>query len=567
MNLASKPTLDLRGPAPRRGFTLVELVIVMTIIGIIISFILIAARDGVRQSELRATQALILKLESGLNDRLDALMQLRPEPNFSHGYLAGIYPDAALNDTDGLPLMMPRAVLPSGFPDTKVRTTGRAQAIALADYLKSEMPDVFVVNPAALAATPAGATYPLDFASRPFPGTPTDASLGAAANYILPLGHRVRGPRNFITSTGWDATGYGDGNIDSGFFSSSNPQLGLTGRGIYGASYSAASAVYKNLGYLPTGYDMVDNDGNGLIDEWGEGVNASNREDVQARLSSHKHETARSEMLYALLVEGQGPLGSSFNADDFSDREVMDTDGDGLPEFVDAWGKPLQFFRWPVLFHSDAQRGQNIGPDPLDASGGAPPKFIRPYASQWEVREQDPLDPNATLMSSAWWSGGQNAGHPFGTAAGAPTYKSGGVAAFEFFFHRITEPMAFSASSPSAADYWMYWARDGASESGVGYRRAFFSKPLILSGGPDQEPGVFLYPSPTVNDLIYVENNAVQFTPAEASWSTLPPADGGIPATSPESYLNGFPNTLLLLDAGRDDISNHNVTTNVGSGG
>ena len=70
-----------------------------------------------------------------------------------------------------------------------------------------------------------------------------------------------------------------------------------------------------------------------------------------------------------------------------------------------------------------------------------------------------------------------------------------------------------------------------------------------------------------MNDLIYVENNAVQFTPAEASWSTLPPADGGIPATSPESYLNGFPNTLLLLDAGRDDISNHNVTTNVGSGG
>ena len=52
-----------------------------------------------------------------------------------------------------------------------------------------------------------------------------------------------------------------------------------------------------------------------------------------------------------------GPLGSVFSRDDFSDREVKDTDGDGLPEFVDAWGQPLQFFRWPLLYHTDTQRG------------------------------------------------------------------------------------------------------------------------------------------------------------------------------------------------------------------
>ena len=63
-------------------------------------------------------------------------------------------------------------------------------------------------------------------------------------------------------------------------------------------------------------------------------------------------------MLYAILVEGAGPLGSVFNRDDFTDKEVRDTDGDGLPEFVDAWGQPLQFFRWPLLYHSDIQRGQ-----------------------------------------------------------------------------------------------------------------------------------------------------------------------------------------------------------------
>ena len=41
-------------------------------------------------------------------------------------------------------------------------------------------------------------------------------------------------------------------------------------------------------------------------------------------------------------------------------KEVQDTDGDGLPEFVDAWGQPLQFFRWPLLYHSELQRGQTI---------------------------------------------------------------------------------------------------------------------------------------------------------------------------------------------------------------
>ena len=43
----------------------------------------------------------------------------------------------------------------------------------------------------------------------------------------------------------------GDGN--------SNP----AGTGIYGASYPVAAGIYKNLGYLPQGYDGVDNDGDG----------------------------------------------------------------------------------------------------------------------------------------------------------------------------------------------------------------------------------------------------------------------------------------------------------------
>ena len=72
-----------------------------------------------------------------------------------------------------------------------------------------------------------------------------------------------------------------------------------------------------------------------------------------------------------------GPWGSVFNRDDFTDREVQDTDGDGLPEFVDAWGQPLQFFRWPVLYHSDLQRGQMILPTRPRRTHGTCCRLIR----------------------------------------------------------------------------------------------------------------------------------------------------------------------------------------------
>ena len=94
--------------------------------------------------------------------------------------------------------------------------------------------------------------------------------------------------------------------------------------------------------YAKTGYDSIDNDGNGYVDDLPEsGLSLA---DVQARMAGHTHKSARSEMLYALLVEGLSPLGSVFTADDFTAREVGDTDGDGLLEFIDAWGEPLQFY-------------------------------------------------------------------------------------------------------------------------------------------------------------------------------------------------------------------------------
>lgn len=69
----------------------------------------------------------------------------------------------------------------------------------------------------------------------------------------------------------------------------------------------------------------------------------------------HDPTTESSELLYFALVESGNFGASPVDADRFTSEEVKDTDQDGLPEFVDFWGRPLRFYRWPTrLIDPDA---------------------------------------------------------------------------------------------------------------------------------------------------------------------------------------------------------------------
>ena len=58
--------------------------------------------------------------------------------------------------------------------------------------------------------------------------------------------------------------------------------------------------------------------------------------------------TESSELLYFFLFHAGNYGSAEIGRDDFATQEIADTDEDGLPEFVDAWGQPLRFYRWPT---------------------------------------------------------------------------------------------------------------------------------------------------------------------------------------------------------------------------
>jgi len=194
----------------------------------------------------------------------------------------------------------------------------------------------------------------------------------------------------------------------------------------------------------------------------------------------------------------------------------------------------------------------------------------------FEEREQDPLDVNQQLMAPAWWDGTVNANWPAGldvTASGGPNYgnispaPSGGVKAFEVFFHRLIEPLpnpGVASNNPTALRPW--------DRGGYPSRRAFYSKFLILSSGPDEQLGVFLYsdadPPTLPSQLLANENNALPFS----IWDGV--ADFTANAVIQQTTISSVPSSdptrpssYDLQQAAQDDISNHNLQSTVGIGG
>lgn len=104
-----------------------------------------------------------------------------------------------------------------------------------------------------------------------------------------------------------------------------------------------------------------------------------------------------SEYLYFVLTQYNGLGIAPVGEDAFNASEVADTDGDGLKEFIDGWGRPLRFYHWP----SRLFRPYGVGTIRRDVAGaffdGLPP--VPTSSSERDPLAVDPDDPLGRLAN------------------------------------------------------------------------------------------------------------------------------------------------------------------------
>ncbi|MGQ9915584.1 MAG: type II secretion system protein [Thermogutta sp.] len=145
------------------------------------------------------------------------------------------------------------------------------------------------------------------------------------------------------------------------------------------------------------------------------------------------------ELLYLTVI-----LGTRGSRELFSDSEIGDTDGDGNPEFLDGWGRPIYFIRCPVKFTqsdiqptTDQERAADHDPfDPMRVDPGAwrvvPLIFSAgpdgEYGITIQLEDQD--DDNKKETYFDLWD------HWYRTGIGAPTNKPPGAHLDNIHNHR-----------------------------------------------------------------------------------------------------------------------------------
>jgi len=91
---------------------------------------------------------------------------------------------------------------------------------------------------------------------------------------------------------------------------------------------------------------------------------------VDAGKNPNEFSVESDELLHMIVT--RGPVADSDVVAHFRPDEVGDIDGDGLLEFIDGWGRPISFLRWPVGFASPVQpiAGTLLGIDTMVSEKG-----------------------------------------------------------------------------------------------------------------------------------------------------------------------------------------------------
>ncbi len=169
------------------------------------------------------------------------------------------------------------------------------------------------------------------------------------------------------------------------------------------------------------------------------------------------------ELLYLVLTNAAPECRATF-----SDRELADTDGDGLLEFVDGWGRPIRWLRWaPCVVKSDRQPTLHYdaenGSIELPSFGGGEPYSVVDANYFDEIygdeSNADPFDPLSVL---AWrkQNGVVGADMRPGWFLVPYVYSAGPDGGYGIFDEAFDENEVEAMNDPftcleSGADYWL----------------------------------------------------------------------------------------------------------------
>jgi prepilin-type N-terminal cleavage/methylation domain-containing protein len=294
----------------RRGLTLVELLVTISVMATVTSMLVIAYRSAATEANNIRTQATIRKITEVLTARMQEYEQFRAEP-------LAIDPSVIPSVTTGyrfrttpIPGNAQPVVLPPPNQESVVTLLERARLFVLRQTIVQEMPD----HPDDLKWTTTWYT-----------GGPVELHLQAllSNSHRFPVGLFVPG---------------------------SSPIFAV------GELTPRTRQLIRKLSVV----DPV----SGAI----------------SPIPGWQTTNANAELLY-LIVEDSAYNGSSA-IELFGRSEIRDTDGDGLNEFVDTYGNPIRWIRWPsgseisIRSHPDLMDpillGVNVQGDPLDRSKADP---------------------------------------------------------------------------------------------------------------------------------------------------------------------------------------------------
>lgn len=99
--------------------------------------------------------------------------------------------------------------------------------------------------------------------------------------------------------------------------------------------------------------------------------------------AKHQPLTESGALLYLMITQAEVFGIPPVDQSEFGTKEYGDTDGDGLMEFLDAWGRPLRFYRWPTRL---------IKPDGTNINRTVADYLIKGLPAPPAGGERDPLD-------------------------------------------------------------------------------------------------------------------------------------------------------------------------------